>query len=132
MLEESATAVVPGAPLDGQTWPNIRWISGGIDQWCDYCFQHCLQSLPVPSQRTAILGSTTIESHKITAKINLPEEYRVYQDVFDKVVASKLPPHRPWDCARDLLPGTQLPKGRIYLLSIPEHKAMEEYIKEVL
>ncbi|KAK3548493.1 hypothetical protein QTP70_013327 [Hemibagrus guttatus] len=31
--------------------------------------------------------------------------------------ASKLPPHRPWDCAIDLL---------------PEEKAMEEYIKEAL
>ncbi|KAK3535061.1 hypothetical protein QTP70_002592 [Hemibagrus guttatus] len=46
--------------------------------------------------------------------------------------ASKLPPHRPWDCAIDLLPGDPVPRGRIYPLSIPEEKAMEEYIKEAL
>ncbi|KAK3549109.1 hypothetical protein QTP70_032424 [Hemibagrus guttatus] len=46
--------------------------------------------------------------------------------------ASKLPPHRPWDCAIDLLPGEPVPRGRIYPLSIPEEKAMEEYIKEAL
>ncbi len=31
-----------------------------------------------------------------------------------------------------LLPGYKLPKGRVYSLSIPERKAMEEYIKEAL
>ncbi|KAK3516827.1 hypothetical protein QTP70_023701 [Hemibagrus guttatus] len=46
--------------------------------------------------------------------------------------ASKLPPHRPWDCAIDLIPGEPVPKGRIYSLSIPEEKALEEYIKEAL
>ncbi len=52
--------------------------------------------------------------------------------MFSKQAATKLPPHRPWDCAIDLLPGTILPKGREYLLSIPERKAMEDYIKEAL
>ncbi|KAK3523236.1 hypothetical protein QTP86_024517 [Hemibagrus guttatus] len=46
--------------------------------------------------------------------------------------ASKLPPHQPWDCSIDLLPGEPVPRGRIYPLSIPEEKAMEEYIKEAL
>ncbi|KAK3519822.1 hypothetical protein QTP70_006474 [Hemibagrus guttatus] len=55
-----------------------------------------------------------------------------FQDVFCPRKASKLPPHRPWDCAIDLIPGEPVPKGRIYSLSIPEEKAMEEYIKEAL
>lgn len=73
-----------------------------------------------------------MESPDITAKVNLPEEYRAFQDVFSKVTATNLPPHRPWDCAIDLLPGAKLPKGRIYPLLIPERKAMDEYIKEAL
>ncbi len=121
-----------GHPWMAKHQPIIRWSSGGIDQWSSYCFQHCLQSLPVPPQRTAILGSTTFESPEIIARVNLPEEYRAFQDVFSKVAATKLPSHRPWDCAIDLLPGTKLPKGRIYSLSIPQPKAMEEYIKEAL
>ncbi len=40
--------------------------------------------------------------------------------------------HSRWDCAIDLLPGATLPKCRVYSLSFPEHKAMEEYIPEVL
>ncbi len=52
--------------------------------------------------------------------------------MFSKQAATKLPPHRPWDCAIDLLPGTQPPKGQVYPLSIPECKVMENYIKEAL
>ncbi|KAK3512021.1 hypothetical protein QTP70_027617 [Hemibagrus guttatus] len=48
------------------------------------------------------------------------------------MASTKLPPHQPWDCAIDLLPGAKLPKGRVYPLSIPENKAMEEYISEAL
>ncbi len=62
----------------------------------------------------------------------IPSDYRAFQDVFSKQAATQLPPHRPWDCAIDLQPGYKLPKGRVYPLSIPEHKAMEEYIKEAL
>ncbi len=102
-------------------------------QWSTYCLQHCLRSLPVPPQRTAILGSTTIESLEIASRLNLPEEYRAFQDVFSKVAATKLPPHRPWDCAINLLPGTKLPKGRIYPLSIPERKAKScRFLRTVL
>lgn len=53
----------------------------------------------------------------------------MFQDIFSKVAATK---HRPWDCVIDILPGTKLPKGKIYSLSIPEHKAMDEYIKKAL
>jgi len=55
-----------------------------------------------------------------------------FQDVFSKQLATELPSHWPWDCAINLLPGATLPKGKIYPLSIPEKKAMEDYIKEVL
>ncbi len=36
------------------------------------------------------------------------------------------------DCTIDLLPGESVPRGKIYPLSIPEQKAMEEYIEEAL
>ncbi|KAL0183658.1 hypothetical protein M9458_019354, partial [Cirrhinus mrigala] len=64
--------------------------------------------------------------------IEIPTEYSDFQDVFCPRTAAALPPHRPWDCAIDLLPDAQVPKGRIYPLSIPETKAMEEYIQEAL
>ncbi|KAK3520204.1 hypothetical protein QTP70_019347, partial [Hemibagrus guttatus] len=52
--------------------------------------------------------------------------------VFSKERASRLPAHQPWDCAIDLLPNASPPRGRIYPLSLPESKAMEEYIETAL
>ncbi|KAK3551983.1 hypothetical protein QTP70_031635 [Hemibagrus guttatus] len=132
VLEESAVDAVLGRPWLAKHQPNIRWISGSIDQWSDYCLQHCLRSFPLCTSETALLGSTTIESLVSSTQANLPGEYQDYQDVFSQMAATKLPPHRPWDCAIDLLPGAKLPKGRVYPLSIPENKAMEEYISEAL
>ena len=78
------------------------------------------------------MGSTSIESPATDQHHEIPAIYRAFQDVFNKQLATKLPPHRPWDCAIDLLPGAVLPRGKIYPLSIPEQKAMEEYIEEAL
>ncbi|KAK3536205.1 hypothetical protein QTP86_000182 [Hemibagrus guttatus] len=78
------------------------------------------------------LRSTVQSNGECGKEANLPGEYQDYQDVFSQMAATKLPPHRPWDCAIDLLPGAKLPKGRVYPLLIPETKAMEEYISEAL
>ncbi|KAL0153760.1 hypothetical protein M9458_050876 [Cirrhinus mrigala] len=53
-------------------------------------------------------------------------------EVFSKTRAAALPPHRPYDCAIELLSGTCPPRGRLYSLSIPERAAMDKYIKEAL
>ncbi|KAK3561109.1 hypothetical protein QTP86_028317, partial [Hemibagrus guttatus] len=79
-----------------------------------------------------LLQATSIESPFVNRPLEIPTCYAPFSDVFCPKRASKLPPHQPWDCAIDLLPGEPVPRGRIYPLSIPEEKAMEEYIKEAL
>ncbi|KAK3568846.1 hypothetical protein QTP86_017943 [Hemibagrus guttatus] len=49
-----------------------------------------------------------------------------------KEKATRLPPHRPWDCAIELLPNAMSSKSQVYPHSLPENQAMEEYIKEAL
>ncbi len=80
----------------------------------------------------AQVASTRVESPEASVIPTIPFDYRAFQDVFSKQADTQLPTHRAWDCAIDLLPGYKLPKGRVYSLSIPECKAMEEYIKEAL
>ncbi|KAK3532605.1 hypothetical protein QTP86_026218 [Hemibagrus guttatus] len=46
--------------------------------------------------------------------------------------ATRLPHHHLWDCTIDLLPNAMPPKSKVYPLSLPESKAMEDYIKEAL
>ena len=46
----------------------------------------------------------------------LPEQYKSYQDVFEKKNADILPQHRPYDCAIDIEDDAQVPFGPIYNL----------------
>ncbi|KAK3567095.1 hypothetical protein QTP86_009794 [Hemibagrus guttatus] len=47
----------------------------------------------------------------------VPEDYLDLKEVFSKVWATSLPPHRPYDCAIDLVPGITPPCGRLYSVS---------------
>ncbi len=58
----------------------------------------------------------------------VPEEYLDLRAVFSCSRATSLPPHRPYDCSIDLLPGTMPPRGRLYSLSAPEREALEKYL----
>ncbi|KAL0199301.1 hypothetical protein M9458_007841, partial [Cirrhinus mrigala] len=76
--------------------------------------------------------TTSIESPIEKQSVQIPDIYTSYKDVFCPKRASQLPPHRPWDCAIDLVPDAPMPRGKIYPLSLPETKAMEDYIQEAL
>ena len=52
--------------------------------------------------------------------IQLPKKYHDYANVFDKVKASTLPHHRPYDCSIDLPPRKEPPWEPIYNLSLTE------------
>ncbi len=140
--EEITFLVLEGPTVDiilGQPWlilhsPEIKWESSEIIRWSEFCHQHCLKEIPHPLRRLPVaqVASTRVESPEASVIPRITFDYRAFQDVFSKQAATQLPPHRAWGCAIDLLPGYKLPKGRVYSLSIPERKAMEEYIKEAL
>ncbi len=46
--------------------------------------------------------------------IKLPEKYKDFVDVFEKINADQLPTHRPYDCLIDLEEGHSPPFGPIY------------------
>jgi hypothetical protein len=59
-------------------------------------------------------------------------QYQKFMEVFSKVKAEILPPHRPTDHAIDMEPGYKLPYGRIYNLSDFELKRIKAYIETYL
>ena len=62
-----------------------------------------------------------------------PPEYADYLDVFSEAKAKELPPHRPYDCAIELVSEKDNPPcEQIYPLSPDEDKLMQEYISENL
>ncbi|KAL0204538.1 hypothetical protein M9458_002556, partial [Cirrhinus mrigala] len=134
VLEEANVDIVLGRPWLVYHQPVIDWEYGEPKRWGSICYNQCLKfpTRPVPSTNPLHLCSTSIESPQHEAATKYPSKYRAFQDVFSKAAATKLPPHRPWDCAIELLPGAPLPKGRVYPLSGPEREAMEKYIKEAL
>ncbi|KAK3514020.1 hypothetical protein QTP70_001281 [Hemibagrus guttatus] len=74
----------------------------------------------------------SIESPSTAESTSIPQEYHELHEVFSKEKATQLPSNHPWDCAIDLLPNVMLPKCRVYPLSLPESKAMEDYIEDAL
>ncbi|KAI2654629.1 Retrotransposon-derived protein PEG10 [Labeo rohita] len=132
VLEDSTVSVILGCPWLHQHIPKLRWDPFDIIHCNEQCYDQCLSNLPLPRSIPVPLASTQVESPEPEFSLEIPAEYVAFQDVFSKQAATRLPPHQPWDCAIKLLPGAQLPKGRIYPLSIPERQAMEEYIAEAL
>ena len=52
-----------------------------------------------------------------TSTSSIPDQYRNFEDVFQKKNANIIPEHRPYDCAIELEEGAQPPFGPIYNLS---------------
>ena len=99
--------------------PLVKWQKRQILFWSEHCKSECLSS-----SSEIMVASITVDS--------FPVEYADYKDVFDKKSADTLPPHRPFDCEIDLIPGAQPPVGRIYNLSEPELAALKAFLDENL
>ena len=124
ILSSPRIPLILGYPWLRRHNPHIDWAAGTILGWSPSCHQICLRHAGVP-QHSACSSATPILS-------GVPPEYHDFQEVFSKAKATSLPPHRPYDCAIDLQPGTTPPKGRLYSLSSPEREAMEVYINDSL
>ncbi|KAI2644583.1 Transposon Tf2-11 polyprotein [Labeo rohita] len=128
VLEDSTVSVILGCPWLQQHHPELSWGSCDVIRWSEHCQTNCLVNVPNSTAAPVYLSSTRVESPEPSFTPEVPAEYMAFQDVFSRQVATQLPPHQPWDCAIDLLPGAQLPEGQVYPLSIPDRQAMEEYI----
>uniref|UniRef100_A0A8C4DQ98 ribonuclease H n=1 Tax=Dicentrarchus labrax TaxID=13489 RepID=A0A8C4DQ98_DICLA len=124
LLSTPSQPVILGYPWLRRHNPNIDWTTCSIQKWGETCQRTCLR---IPS-----LSSASPVPAPAPDLIGVPAAYQDLREVFNKAKATSLPPHRPYDCAIDLLPGTSPPKGRLYSLSAPERKAMEEYIQDSL
>ena len=120
----------PIAPLVlGRTWlrrhdPHISWSTGKILEWSTACHANCLRSAVPPAVSPKPVAPPDLS--------NVPPVYHDLAAVFCKERALSLPPHRPYDCSIELVPNAVLPSSRLYNLSLPEKKAMQEYITESL
>ncbi len=117
--------VVLGHPWLTQHNPRVDWGRNTVSKWSRACYASCLVS-------AGFSVSGSVLQDEMGSLSNVPEEYLDLKEVFSKSRAASLPPHRPYDCAIDLVPGMSPPKGRLYSLSVPEREAMEKYISDSL
>ncbi len=122
--------LTPGPVVLGHPWltqhnPRVDWGRNTVLEWSRACYASCLVS-------AGFSVCDSVLQEEMGNLSNVPEEYLDLKEVFSKSRAASLPPHRPYDCAIDLVPGMSPPKGRLYSLSVPEREAMEKYISDSL
>lgn len=88
-----------------------------------YWQQHCLQR--VAGNPSSLMWQDT------EARQSVPVVYHDFLDFFSKKDAETLPPHRVYDSPIELLPGAEVPFGRIFPLTELELGALK-YIDENL
>jgi transposase InsO family protein len=118
--------LVLGHPWLIQHNPQINWSKGTILSWNLSCHVKCLVSAIPP------VSSVSVFQEEPGDLTGVPEMYHDLRAVFSRSRATSLPPHRPYDCCINLLPGSTPPRGRLYSLSIPEREALENYLSEAL
>uniref|UniRef100_A0AAR2JHU7 ribonuclease H n=1 Tax=Pygocentrus nattereri TaxID=42514 RepID=A0AAR2JHU7_PYGNA len=126
ILDQTDFDVILGLPWLEKHNPTISWTDRTVTQWSEYCFKNCLKKSSIA------IRSTTIESPDTVSPFKIPQEYLDLKEVFSKKNATKLPAHRPYDCAIDLVSEPILPKARVYPLTQEEQKALDSYIDEAL
>src|SRR6202041_273549 len=80
-------------------------------------------------------GETSARSASASAEkpidlTGIPEEYHDFADVFSKVKANKLPPHRPHNLKINIEEGSTPPLSPIYSLSKTELEWLREFLDE--
>ncbi|KAI2668804.1 Transposon Tf2-11 polyprotein [Labeo rohita] len=122
IITSPQSPIILGYPWLNQHEPSIAWATRTITHWSPQCQQHCLQTTTHPRDTPGIHSNPSA----------IPSVYHDLLEAFSRSKATRLPPHRPGDCAIDLVPGATPPRGRVFPLSRAESEAMNMYIQEEL
>ncbi|KAL0150648.1 hypothetical protein M9458_054065, partial [Cirrhinus mrigala] len=118
--------IILGLPWLEKHNPVISWTKKHILQWSPDCQDRCLKRV------TRNCHHIQQDKPEEPPTDPLPPPYHDLREAFSKEKATQLPPHRPCDCAIELLLGTMPTRGRVFPLSQPETESMKQYIEEEL
>lgn len=111
-IPSAASPAVLGSPWLVIHNPQIDWSSGTLTTWSVACHARCLRSALLPSPQNSTSPSPAVDLSGI------PPFYHDLGELFSKSFALSRCPHRPYDCAIDLLPGAWLPSRLYHLLDL--------------
>ena len=77
--------------------------------------------------------STELATKAGKDKMELPTQYREFQDMFAKESFDTLPERHPWDHAIEIIPGSNTNiNAKVYLLNPEEQRQLDEFLDENL
>ncbi|KAL0147986.1 hypothetical protein M9458_056713 [Cirrhinus mrigala] len=117
VLEGANVDIILGRPWPVKHDPILSWGTGEILEWGKGCVTDCFPEIPRPVQKPLPVFTTSVESPIEKRSVQIPKIYSSYKDVFCPKRASQLPPHRPWDCAIDLV-------APLTMLQCPEERSI--------
>uniref|UniRef100_A0A3B3H296 Gypsy retrotransposon integrase-like protein 1 n=1 Tax=Oryzias latipes TaxID=8090 RepID=A0A3B3H296_ORYLA len=134
LFEGSSRKLVLGFPWLREHNPLVDWATGKILEWGPGCDGH---KSPHAAGKRTIIDNNPVPVRSAPGPeapdlSTIPSCYHHLSEVFNKSRALSLPPHRPYDCAIDLVPGSIIPKGHLYSISASERQALNKYIDESL
>ncbi|KAH7432751.1 hypothetical protein KP509_07G038000 [Ceratopteris richardii] len=136
VISSPLNMVIIGMPWLKKHNPNINWEKNkitrrDIQKNPTYvgakAFLHAIRKEP-----TYMIYVIPAQESKKDDLVYLPNQYKGFEDVFEKKNADILPEHRPYDCPIDLQEGAQPPFGPIYRLSPEELTELRKNIDENL
>ena len=85
-------------------------------------------------EEAMVIGSMTYFAPPETEGLKkiIPHEYHDFLHLFGEKLAAKLPNHRKFDHAIEILPGKEVPFGPIYPLSEPQKEVLREYLDRMI
>ncbi|XDV19320.1 hypothetical protein PO909_024809 [Leuciscus waleckii] len=104
ILDTPLAPIVLGHPWLTRHNPKVDWQLKSVSSWSNQCHKSCLLSA-CPSVSVPVLQEEAVDLS------NVPAEYLDLKEVFSKSRAASHPPHRPYDCAIDLLPAFERLQG---------------------
>ncbi|KAK3515344.1 hypothetical protein QTP70_017278 [Hemibagrus guttatus] len=125
LVEELGIPTFPCVPSLKIMAIDSQPIGGGGYLMCQTELLEFQERVSRPCRTSCVKETQEAHSH-------IPHAYADFQEVFSEERVARLPSHQAWDCAIDLLPNASPPRGRVYPLSLPEAKAMEDYIEPAL
>ena len=146
LIDTPLDPIVLGYPWLMVHQPTFDWRRVELLEWGGDCSQHARVALvrrgmavgegEIGAAVPSFGGRTVVQPVEVSEEEDMlrhvPSEYHDLAEVFSKERAMSLPPNRPFDCAIELVPGQEPPRGRLYSLTQTETVAMDTYIQEAL
>ena len=80
----------------------------------------------------SIANSLAEEFEKNKKTDPIPEQYKGFEEVFEKAKFNTLLPKRPWDHTIELKPGSEPAGCKVYPLNLDEQKELDTFLEEHL